>query len=178
MPQSRRAACAIRVTHDRLAGTCNRTMAEVPLDAIQPFDRLAALARDQKLEEFGVRPDEGHGSARRPAGGEPELGDGVGVPNLLGEEAPHARAAAHRLEIGQGILAALQREVPPLADEQRPAAPDALPVEWAPVGVLAVAVAIVAMVERAGRSLDLQDMIDHANRILHAGVERSEEHTY
>jgi len=84
-------------------------------------------------------------------------------------EAPHARAAAHRLEIGQGIHAALQREVPPLADEQRPAAPDALPVEWAPVGVLAVAVTVVAMVERAGWSLDLQDMIDHANRILHAG---------
>jgi len=37
--------------------------------------------------------------------------------------------------------------------------------------VLAVAVAVVAMVERAGWSLDLQDMIDDPNRILHAGVE-------
>jgi hypothetical protein len=32
------------------------------------------------------------------------------------------------------------------------------------------------MVERAGRSLDLQDLIDHANRILHAGVEWMAQH--
>jgi len=77
-------------------GTCNRTRAEVPLDAIQPFDRPAALARDQKC---GIRraTEEGQGgSAAGPAWGvSTSSGMGYGVPNMLGEEAPHARPQRH-----------------------------------------------------------------------------------
>jgi len=120
-------------------------MAEVPLDAIQPFDRPAALARDQKLRNSACDHTSCIGSARW-AGRVLSPSSGMGsASQTCSGEAPHARAAAHRLEIGQGILAALQREVPRSPTSRGQPPPDALPVEWAPVGVLAVAVAVVAM---------------------------------
>src|SRR5271170_701327 len=172
VPETHSAACAACITLEPRAGTSNRVMPEVPLEAIQPFGRSSPLARNEELKEFGVRPDKRHGGTGWPAGGESELRDRGGVPNLLGQQSARARAAPHRLQIRQGILAALQREMSALADEQWPAAADALPVERMTIGVLAITVAVVAVVEHAGRGLDPQDMINHANRILHSWVER------
>src|SRR5580658_6000015 len=171
VPDTRPAARAARITLEPRDRTSDRAMPEVPLEAIQPLGRSSPFARNEQLQEFGVRPQKRHGGAGGPAGGESELRDGGGIPNLLGQQSAGARAAPHRLQIRQRILAALQREMPALADEQWPAAADALPVERTAVGVLAIAVAVVAVIERAGRGLDLEDMIDHANRILHARVE-------
>src|SRR5690348_12137515 len=100
-------------------------MGEVPLSAIEPFDRSTALARHEELEEFSVCPQQWHCSARGSAGQEPEFGNRRCIPDLLRQQSAGARTAPHCLQIRQGIFAALQSEMSPLADEQRPGTADA-----------------------------------------------------
>ena len=121
-------------------------MAEVLLSAIEPFDRSTPLACDEQLEEFSVCPQQWHCSTRGPAGQEPELGNRRRIPHLLRQQSAGARTAPHCLQIRQWILAALQSEMSPLADEQRPGTADAVPIESRSIGVLAIAIAVIATV--------------------------------
>src|SRR5579862_7594245 len=119
-------------------------MSEVPLSAIEPFDRSTPLAGDEELEEFGVRPQQWHCGARGSAGQEPQLGNCRPIPDLLGQQSSSASTAPHCVQIRQRIFTTLQSEMSPLADEQRPGTADALPIKDRSVGVLAIAIAVIA----------------------------------
>src|SRR5204862_258212 len=79
--------------------------------------------------------------------------DVVGIPDLLRQHAAARAEATHRREIGPRVAAGLELVVASLAGEQRPASADPGPIERPAVGMLAIAVAVVSMPDRAVRRL-------------------------
>jgi hypothetical protein len=84
---------------------------------------------------------------------------------LLRQHAAGARHRRHRLEIRQGIAPGGELVVPALAGQQRPASPAPGAVIGAPVIVLAIAVAVVAVPDRAAGCVGLEQGIRNPDRI-------------
>ena len=110
-----------------------------------PVDRVAQGDRAEQLHVLGVRPGKGHRRAAGTAGEQAAVGDRAGVPDLFGQHPAARRHPAHRLEVGSRIATCRQLVVAALADQERPATTDPGAVEGAPVLVLPVAVAAVAV---------------------------------
>ena len=132
-------------------------------DRRRAIERMADLARHQELDVLGMRPGQRHCRTARSAGIKPALGDRVGVPDLLGDHAPGARHRRHRLQIGQRVVAGAQFIVAAFAGQEGPTPAAAGSVEGSSVVVLAVAVAAVAVPNRAARRVGLQQTIDEAD---------------
>ena len=120
-----------------------------------------------------MRPDQRHRRAAGPPGKEEPRRDRVGVPHLLRDHAARAGHPAHRLEIGQRVVAGLQLEMAALAGQQRPAAPDAGTVKGAAVLVFAIAVAAIAVPHRPHRRVGAQQRIGQFQRTLDQRVFRT-----
>src|SRR5579872_2371161 len=119
-----------------------------------------------------MRPYQRHGGAGWLSRLEPAAGQRWPIPDLLGDEPARAGHARHHLEVGQGIFAAQQLEMRALAGEQRPCATDTGAVEGATVGLLAVAVAVVAVIRNSLRRLDLEKPVRDLERAEDPGIIR------
>ena len=133
----------------------------------------AQRTRSDQLQVLGVRPHQRHGRPGRPARLEAARRDGSGIPDLLGQHPARGSHARHGDEQRQRIVTAAQLVVTPLAAEQRPGSAAAGAVESAPVVVLAITVAVVAVPAWARGRVDLQQCIGHLDargdeRILRA----------
>ena len=124
---------------------------------VEKLDRSPVTARDQQLEELGMRPHQGHGAAGRPPGKQKALRYRLGVPYLLRQEAAGAGTTVNGAQILDRILAGLQGEMAPFAGEERPGAPDPVAIIGPAIVVFAVAVLVVTAIDRAGRGLDPED---------------------
>ena len=95
------------------------------------------------------------------------------IPDLLGQKTALAGERLERLRQLFGHVRAAGGElvVGALAGQERPRPPDAGSVERAAVGVLAVAVTLIAMPRRTARRVDLERRVDDLDRV-HASADR------
>ncbi len=122
----------------------------------------AVVQRAAQLDVLGVRPDQRHGRAGRPAEVQPASGMSAESQTCSGSRplslANDSMARSSSLRLASP--ARRQFVVGALAGQQRPGAADAGAVERRAVGVFAVAVVVVAVPARAARRVHLQ----HAGR--------------
>src|SRR6266540_5829082 len=119
-----------------------------------------------------MRPHERHRRARRSAIEKIPLRQIDAVPDLLGNQPARARLRGYRLPQSLGDVAPPGGElvVRAFADQQRPAAADASAVERRAVFMLTVPVAVIAMPDRPGGGLALEQPVDYGNGVDDARI--------
>src|SRR5205807_6704557 len=100
-----------------------------------------------------MRPGKRHRRSARLAWRKTAGRDRIGVPHLLRYHPARARHCRHCREIGQRIVAGAELVMTALTSQERPTAPDAGAVIGAAVRMLAIAVAEIAVPDRAVRGL-------------------------
>jgi hypothetical protein len=117
-----------------------------------------------------MRPYQRHGASGRLAGCESELRDRIRVPDLLWQQPAGAGHADHRLQKGQRILALKEREVTAFTDQERPTSADTGTVIWSAILILAIAIAVVAVVDGSTRGVAAQDGFGDCEAVQNATV--------
>src|SRR5690348_9830169 len=104
-----------------------------------------------------MRPYQRHDASGRLAGCESEPRDRTRVPDLLWQQPAGAGHTGHRVQERQRILALKKREVTAFTDQERPTSADTGTVIWSTVLMLAIAIAVVAVVDGTTRGVAAQD---------------------
>ena len=106
-------------------------------------------------------------------GKKPPLRQRCGIPYLLGHHAAWPGHRRHGFQIARRIISGHQFVVTALAGEKRPGAAAAGAVEWPPIGVFAVAVAVVAMPGSPVRRIDFEQDVGNRHGVADQGVVRT-----
>src|SRR5258706_14715630 len=131
-------------------------------------ENLAIAQRAAQLYIFGMCPNQRTGRTGWLTPEKFQVGDVVGIPDLLGKQATIADGAVlHHRQQGLRFFWAPRGQfvMSTFAGQQRPGAADASAVESRAILVLAVSVTVVAVPARALWQLHAQQSGDDANRI-------------
>ena len=153
----------------QLDARTRRPFTGVPLgDDARLLDGPAGVDRHREPHELRHRPRErGRGAGALAVAEAVRVGL---VPDLLGDQVPGVAGPRHGLQVALRRVSGGEGVLPPLAGEQRPEPPDAGPVVRRPVGLLAVAVVVVAVGEEPVVGLAADRRVDLGQRARDVGV--------
>src|SRR5207237_3175914 len=143
--------CAALVIEAPAKVVALRLVDDVALDGLGWLIEDPAVAhRPEQLDVFSVRPDQGPRRARGLSSKQFERGKIVAVPNLLGDQPTLICRILHHLQqnFGHILCACRQFIVATLTCQEGPGTPDSGAIKRRSVGMLAVAISVIAIPAR------------------------------